>query len=209
MFKQLLITVSLSMAGISLAQADDLKTPGASYLFYKLGVYLPDDNDVETAFATTERTVVYENGQALNVGYGWINQNNSRLEIDVTHRKANVETESGSPSNAELEMSQLMMSVYSNVNSPIFFGLGFGVGIASINLSGRAPTLNAEDEGFLSLKGAIGFTKRITDSVDFVVEAEYLVTTQIEMSDTSSTTGRTFNLGNSGTTLLIGARQWF
>jgi hypothetical protein len=106
-------------------------------------------------------------------------------------------------------MSQLMMSVYSNVNSPIFFGLGIGLGVASINLSGRAPTLNADDEGFLSLKGAIGFTKRITDSVDFVVEAEYLVTTQIEMSDTSSTTGRTFNLDNSGTTLLIGARQWF
>jgi len=209
MLRQFLIILTLPVAVIGIAQATELKGPGESYLFYKIGAYLPDDNDVDTAFATTERTVEYEKGQGLNVGYGWINENNSRLEFDFTHRRANVETESGASSNAELEMSQLMMSVYSNVNSPIFFGLGIGLGVASINLSGRAPTLNADDEGFFSLKGAIGFTKRITDTVDFVVEAEYLVTTQIEMSDTSSSTGQTFNLSNSGATLLIGARQWF
>jgi len=202
---QYFLLAALSCAIINPAISADLKNPGDSYIFYKAGI-TNFEGDVETSYGSTHRTLSYDQGLGLNAGYGWITKGSVRAEAELFHRRADVTTESGSSSAGQLELNGILVSGYTSGDSPFYLGLGMGIGMASLTLNARTPSLSADNEPFLAFKISAGWDKSITESVDLFVEAEFLGTSQIDMNGSN---GYDYFLNHGETSIFIGARQWF
>jgi hypothetical protein len=180
------------------------KNPGDSYLFYNVGIS-NIEGDVSTTYGSTDRTLTYDQGFGLDVGYGWVNDSLTRIEVSYFNRQADVLTEAGIASNTKLELSGIMLSGNWD-GDHIYVGAGLGLGMASVTLNANSPNLTADNEALIAFKASLGSAWSISESTDFFVEGEFLYTT-FELNASSGYS--TYELENGTMSIFFGARQWF
>jgi len=200
-FRIVLILASFFIAPTSYAKE---KNPGDSYLFYNLGIS-NIEGDVSNSYGSTTRTLAYDQGFGLDVGYGWVNDSLTRIEVSYFNRKADVLTEAGITSNTKLELSGIMLSGNWDGDN-IYGGLGLGLGMASVTLNANSPILTADNEALFAFKATLGSDWSISESTDIFVQGEFLYTT-FELNASSGYS--TYELENGTMSIFFGARQWF
>jgi len=164
--------VVLSYAIINPSIAAELKNPGDSYIFYKAGI-TNFEGDVETSYGSTHRTLSYDQGLGLNAGYGWITKGDVRAEAELFYRRADVNTGPGSSSTGQLELNGILVSGYSNGDSPFYLGIGMGIGVASLTLNARTPFLSSDNEPFLRLKYQPGGIKALRNQSTYLLRRNF------------------------------------
>ncbi len=176
------------------------------YLGAGLGANWTRDSDITGNSINT--TAGFDNGWAGVLSAGWAYGNGARAEIELGHRRNDLDSLTGaSTGTGDVSATSGMLNIYYDLktNTPFTPYLGAGIGAARASLDATpvgGSRLDDSDTGF-AYQGIVGVGYRLNENATVFTDYRYFATTGLNLS-TAAGTSVDADYGNH--TVMVGLR---
>jgi len=163
----------------------DAQTEDGFYVELDLGL-----SSISDVGVTTSESLDFDGGVTFGGAFGYRFLHHYRGELNISSRKADVDSVNGGAATGDLSVTNFMANIYYDfdLESPLKLYLGAGLGSASVDVDATpsmmgAPAIDESDNSAFAFNVMAGASYPVHESIDLCLGYRYLGTRDVFSSN--------------------------